>query len=253
MMKQRNANCSFCRKSYTDVGPLVEGPGEIYICGECIKLCWNIVRQEQQRRHPPKPLDEIELHQKLDRLMSGQEEAKRALTLVLGPREGHLLILLTGPSPAAKLLLSRAVAHLLEVPFAKGNASDLLSSHESTAGLPPLLFSLLKESDFDLDLAQRGLVYVEGAESPACQHAILEFCHTDNFEPHARIPFDPAGILLVCGATLPGSEPVGEALERAGALPEWRERLSAVAYVDPLDEATSARMVMVIDVAKALN
>jgi hypothetical protein len=200
-VKQRNAYCSFCRKSYTDVGPLVEGPGEVYICGGCIELSQDIVCQEQRRRHRPKRPDATDLHQKLDRLMSGQEEAKRALTLVLGPREGRLLILLTGLSPAAKVLLSRAVAHLVEVPFAKGNASDLLSSHESTAGLPPLLFSLLKESDFDLDLAQRGLVYVEGAESPDCQHAILEFCHTDNFEPHGRIPFDPADILLVCGAT----------------------------------------------------
>src|SRR5438105_1634384 len=50
--KNRNAFCSFCRKSYRDVGPLVEGPGDVYICGECIELCRSIVKQEQLRRNP---------------------------------------------------------------------------------------------------------------------------------------------------------------------------------------------------------
>jgi hypothetical protein len=48
--KNRNAFCSFCKKSYHDVGPLVEGPGEVYICGECIVLCQSIIEQEKKRR-----------------------------------------------------------------------------------------------------------------------------------------------------------------------------------------------------------
>ena len=48
---RRNAFCSFCRKSYRDVGPLVEGPGDVYICGECIELCQSILDQEQKRKH----------------------------------------------------------------------------------------------------------------------------------------------------------------------------------------------------------
>ena len=47
---KKNAFCSFCRKSYRDVGPLVEGPGDVYICGECIELCQSILDQEQRRR-----------------------------------------------------------------------------------------------------------------------------------------------------------------------------------------------------------
>src|SRR6187401_3387232 len=53
---RRNAYCSFCRKSYRDVGPLVEGPGDVYICGECIDLCQSILEQEQRRRGSTKPL-----------------------------------------------------------------------------------------------------------------------------------------------------------------------------------------------------
>jgi ATP-dependent Clp protease ATP-binding subunit ClpX len=54
---KKNAFCSFCRKSYRDVGPLVEGPGDVYICGECIDLCQSILEQEQRRRRgPTKPL-----------------------------------------------------------------------------------------------------------------------------------------------------------------------------------------------------
>ena len=48
--RNRNAFCSFCRKSYRDVGPLVEGPGDVYICGECVELCQSIIDQERKRR-----------------------------------------------------------------------------------------------------------------------------------------------------------------------------------------------------------
>ena len=53
---KKNAFCSFCRKSYRDVGPLVEGPGDVYICGECIELCQSILDQETKRRGPAKKL-----------------------------------------------------------------------------------------------------------------------------------------------------------------------------------------------------
>jgi ClpX C4-type zinc finger len=57
-MNNRNAYCSFCRKSHRDVGPLVEGPGEVYICGDCIELCSSIIEQQRQLRHsaPAKPV-----------------------------------------------------------------------------------------------------------------------------------------------------------------------------------------------------
>ena len=81
---KKNAFCSFCRKSYRDVGPLVEGPGDVYICGECIELCQSILDQEQRRRGPTKSLfNEIPTPRKivehLDEYVIGQGSAKRVV------------------------------------------------------------------------------------------------------------------------------------------------------------------------------
>ena len=78
---KKNAFCSFCRKSYRDVGPLVEGPGDVYICGECIELCQSILDQEQKRRGGGKKLfNEIptprEIVEQLDQYVIGQPAAK---------------------------------------------------------------------------------------------------------------------------------------------------------------------------------
>lgn len=72
--KTRNAYCSFCRKSYKDVGPLVEGPSDVYICGECIELCQEIIDQERVRRSPENPLGYYRA--KVDRLVTVMEDAK---------------------------------------------------------------------------------------------------------------------------------------------------------------------------------
>src|SRR5947209_13111112 len=79
---KKNAYCSFCRKSHRDVGPLVEGPGDVYICGDCVELCQSIVVQEK-RRHPatggpPAPPSE-DVRATLDHLFPGEKEAKEVL------------------------------------------------------------------------------------------------------------------------------------------------------------------------------
>src|ERR1700752_1362773 len=86
--RNRNAFCSFCRKSYRDVGPLVEGPGDVYICGECIELCQSIIDQEKRRRggsrslfnHIPSPRN---IKDKLDQYVSGQNRAKKVLSVAV--------------------------------------------------------------------------------------------------------------------------------------------------------------------------
>ena len=82
---KKNAFCSFCRKSYRDVGPLVEGPGDVYICGECIDLCQSILEQEQRRRGTTKPLftripTPKEIVTQLDQYVVGQQYSKRKRT-----------------------------------------------------------------------------------------------------------------------------------------------------------------------------
>src|SRR6188472_1417406 len=83
---KKNAFCSFCRKSYRDVGPLVEGPGDVYICGECIELCQSILDQERRRRGTTRQLftkipTPAEIVARLDDYVIGQERAKKVLAV----------------------------------------------------------------------------------------------------------------------------------------------------------------------------
>ena len=85
---KKNANCSFCRKSYREVGPLVEGPDEVYICGECIELCQNILDQEKKRRggsaklfnRVPSPR---EITEHLNQYVIGQDRTKKILSVAV--------------------------------------------------------------------------------------------------------------------------------------------------------------------------
>jgi len=85
---KKNAFCSFCRKSYRDVGPLVEGPGDVYICGECIELCQSILEQEQRRRGNTKQLfsripTPREIVAQLDQHVVGQQASKKILAVAV--------------------------------------------------------------------------------------------------------------------------------------------------------------------------
>src|SRR5260221_812017 len=86
--RNRNAFCSFCRKSYRDVGPLVEGPNDVYICGECVELCQSIIDQEKRRRGATKTLSASipaprTIKDKLDQYVIGQHRAKKVLSVAV--------------------------------------------------------------------------------------------------------------------------------------------------------------------------
>src|SRR5687768_13305386 len=123
---KKNAFCSFCRKSYRDVGPLVEGPGDVYICGECIELCQSILEQEQRRRGSTKQLfNKIptprEIVAQLDQYVIGQGNSKKVLSVAVHNHYKRLSlgwegsnveieksnILLLGPTGSGKTLLAR--------------------------------------------------------------------------------------------------------------------------------------------------
>src|SRR6266516_4394362 len=122
--RNRNAYCSFCRKSYRDVGPLVEGPGDVYICGECIELCQSILEQERRRRGTIKQLftkvpSPREIVAQLDEYVIGQDHAKKVLAVAVHSHYKRLMlsaegsdveidksnILLLGPTGCGKTLL----------------------------------------------------------------------------------------------------------------------------------------------------
>src|SRR3989337_2731044 len=93
---RKNAFCSFCRKSYRDVGPLVEGPGDVYICGECIELCQSILDQERKKRGTNRSLftkipSPREIVRALDEYVIGQEHSKRVLAVAVHSHYKRLL------------------------------------------------------------------------------------------------------------------------------------------------------------------
>ena len=177
---KKNAFCSFCRKSYRDVGPLVEGPGDVYICGECIDLCQSILEQEQRRRGSTKSLfSEIpaprEIVGHLDEYVIGQTAAKRVLAVAVHNHYKRLSlgwegsdveieksnILLIGPTGSGKTLLARTLARILNVPFAIGAAMALTETGYVGEDVENLIWKLLHAADFDDESAQRGVLYID--------------------------------------------------------------------------------------------
>jgi ATP-dependent Clp protease ATP-binding subunit ClpX len=178
---KKNAFCSFCRKSYRDVGPLVEGPGDVYICSECIELCQSILDQEQKRRGPSKSLfDDIptprSIVEHLDNYVIGQGSAKRVLAVAVHNHYKRLSsewngdsdveieksnILLSGPTGSGKTLLARSLARMLNVPFAIGDATTLTEAGYVGEDVENLLLKLLHAADFDVEQAQRGILYID--------------------------------------------------------------------------------------------
>ncbi|MEM6470128.1 MAG: ATP-dependent Clp protease ATP-binding subunit ClpX [Planctomycetota bacterium] len=178
---KKNAFCSFCRKSYRDVGPLVEGPGDVYICAECIELCQSILEQEERRRGPGKQLfNDIpaprQIVEHLDEYVIGQSAAKRVLAVAVHNHYKRLTsgwdgssdveieksnILLVGPTGSGKTLLARSLARMLDVPFAIGDATTLTEAGYVGEDVENLLLKLLHAADFDVEAAQRGILYID--------------------------------------------------------------------------------------------
>ena len=173
--------CSFCRKTYAEVGPLVAGPPGIFICRECIELCHSLVQEDLRRSRPTLSLTEVpmpvELKEQLDQYVIGQERAKKVLSVAVHNHYKRLIleedsfgddveveksnVLLIGPTGCGKTLLAQTLARVLNVPFAIGDATTLTQAGYVGEDVENLILRLIQAADWDVATAERGILYID--------------------------------------------------------------------------------------------
>jgi ATP-dependent Clp protease ATP-binding subunit ClpX len=178
---RRVTTCSFCGKTSREVGPMVEGPNDVYICTNCTDLCGNIFKQEKRRVSTGSQLfasipSPRSLKEYLDQYVIGQDQAKKTLSVAVHNHYKRLTqvgnadapveldksnVLLIGSTGTGKTLLARTLARMLNVPFAIGDATTLTEAGYVGEDVENLLLKLLQAADFDLEAAQRGIIYID--------------------------------------------------------------------------------------------
>lgn len=175
---EENLKCSFCGKDQDQVKKLVAGSG-VYICNECIELCSEIVEEELAQTEP-EGLTELptpkEIMDQLNDYVIGQEKAKKSLAVAvynhykriqqLGPNEDDVElqksnIALIGPTGSGKTLLAQTLAKTLNVPFAIADATSLTEAGYVGDDVENILLRLIQAADFDIDKAEKGIIYVD--------------------------------------------------------------------------------------------